>query len=307
MKRRASDSSTHDQLVGVIHDVRRRWRLKNALRGAAVLAIACLVGVVLGTLALRLAGASPPWVLAVRVTIGLLAVGITAWLLLLPLVRRVSDEQVALYLEENEPTLRSSLISALAADRGQAEGVSPGLARKTIETALARCRAVEDGRRIEQRSLHRSSAVLGGAAVMGLLLFALGPGFVRTGARTLFLPAADGLNLPPGVFAVVVTPGDTSIARGADLAVTAALISALSDEPLPKDSVAFGEVALSGEIRPAGRTDLRLKEAAKLGCSNAFAPPQKKGVSGELRVRHIEHIADLAAAIAPAPRSRAAG
>jgi len=88
----------------------------------------------------------------------------------------------------------------------------------------------------------------------------------------------------------------------ADLAVAAALVSALSDEPLPKDCVVFGEVALSGEIRPAGRSDLRLKEAAKLGFSNAFAPSQKKGANGDLRVRQIEHIADLAAAIAPAPR-----
>ena len=88
----------------------------------------------------------------------------------------------------------------------------------------------------------------------------------------------------------------------ADLAVAAALISALSDEPLPKDCVAFGEVALSGEIRPAGRADLRLKEAAKLGFSNAFAPPQKKGAAGELRVKQIEHISDLAVAISPAPR-----
>jgi len=84
----------------------------------------------------------------------------------------------------------------------------------------------------------------------------------------------------------------------ADLAVAAALISALADQPLPKHCVVFGEVALSGEVRPSGRSDLRLKEAAKLGFSNAFAPPQKKnsGASG-VKVKQIGHIADLAAAI----------
>ena len=51
----------------------------------------------------------------------------------------------------------------------------------------------------------------------------------------------------------------------ADLAVAAALISALADKALPKQCVVFGEVALSGEVRPPGRSDLRLKEAAKLG------------------------------------------
>jgi DNA repair protein RadA/Sms len=84
----------------------------------------------------------------------------------------------------------------------------------------------------------------------------------------------------------------------ADLAVAAALISALADKPLPKHCVVFGEVALSGEVRPSGRSDLRLKEAAKLGFTNAFAPPQKKnsGASG-VKVKQIGHIADLAAAI----------
>ncbi len=84
----------------------------------------------------------------------------------------------------------------------------------------------------------------------------------------------------------------------ADLAVAAALISALADRLLPSLCVVFGEVALSGEVRPAGRTDLRLKEAAKLGFAQAFAPPQKKANAGAgVKVREIAHIADLAAAI----------
>ncbi|MEQ1618215.1 MAG: DNA repair protein RadA, partial [Terricaulis sp.] len=61
----------------------------------------------------------------------------------------------------------------------------------------------------------------------------------------------------------------------------------------------FGEVALSGEVRPAGRSDLRLKEAAKLGFTDALAPPQKKGAASVgVRVRAIAHINELAAAIA---------
>lgn len=84
----------------------------------------------------------------------------------------------------------------------------------------------------------------------------------------------------------------------ADLAVAAALVSALADRPLPSRSVVFGEVALSGEVRPAGRTDLRLKEAAKLGFELAFAPPQKKnGAGAGVKVRPFGHIADLAAAL----------
>lgn len=83
----------------------------------------------------------------------------------------------------------------------------------------------------------------------------------------------------------------------ADLAVAAALISSLTDTPLPKGCVAFGEVALSGEVRPAGRSDLRLKEAAKLGFESAFAPAQKKGAGAAVKVRAISHISALAAAL----------
>ncbi len=58
----------------------------------------------------------------------------------------------------------------------------------------------------------------------------------------------------------------------ADLAVAAALISALSERPVPVGAVAFGEIALSGEIRPVAHAALRLKEAGKLGFERALLP-----------------------------------
>jgi len=58
----------------------------------------------------------------------------------------------------------------------------------------------------------------------------------------------------------------------ADLAVAAALVSALSERPVPIDAVVFGEIALSGEIRPVAHAPLRLKEASKLGFARAIAP-----------------------------------
>ncbi|KQT32420.1 DNA repair protein RadA [Sphingomonas sp. Leaf412] len=63
----------------------------------------------------------------------------------------------------------------------------------------------------------------------------------------------------------------------ADLAVAAALVSALGERPVPVDTVAFGEVALSGELRPVAHAPLRLKEAAKLGFSRAMLPTSAGG------------------------------
>lgn len=58
----------------------------------------------------------------------------------------------------------------------------------------------------------------------------------------------------------------------ADLAVAAALISSLAERTVPADAVAFGEIALSGEIRPVAHGALRLKESAKLGFNRALVP-----------------------------------
>jgi DNA repair protein RadA/Sms len=57
-----------------------------------------------------------------------------------------------------------------------------------------------------------------------------------------------------------------------DLAVLAAIVSSLRNKPLPRGLIAFGEVGLAGEIRPAPRGQERLREAAKLGFSIALIP-----------------------------------
>ncbi len=82
----------------------------------------------------------------------------------------------------------------------------------------------------------------------------------------------------------------------ADLAVATALISALSGDPVPKDTVIMGEIGLAGEIRHVPQPDLRLKEAAKLGFKSAFVPkPAKsknnKGASDHgMTVEHFERL-----------------
>ncbi len=72
----------------------------------------------------------------------------------------------------------------------------------------------------------------------------------------------------------------------ADLAVAAALLSAREDVAIPPDTVLFGEISLSGALRPAVQTENRLKEASKLGFSQAIAPAgSKPGGADGLSVR----------------------
>lgn len=78
----------------------------------------------------------------------------------------------------------------------------------------------------------------------------------------------------------------------ADLAVAAALLSAMNDAPTPIDAVYFGELGLSGEIRRVARADGRLKEAEKLGFKRAFTPMGTKA-SG-LEIKQVSHIQEFA-------------
>ncbi|MDH2325488.1 DNA repair protein RadA [Cereibacter sp. SYSU M97828] len=74
----------------------------------------------------------------------------------------------------------------------------------------------------------------------------------------------------------------------ADLAVAAALLSAREDVAIPPEMVLFGEISLSGALRPVSQTENRLKEAAKLGFTQAIAPSRSKLGSAEgMRVRQM--------------------
>ncbi len=112
---------------------------------------------------------------------------------------------------------------------------------------------------------------------------------LRLSGRDVYLNVVGGLR--------VVEPA-------ADLAVAAALISATCDKPVPAGSVLFGEVGLGGEVRPVSRPELRLKEAAKLGFDQAFAPPARRGRSkvppppDGLRHHALAHLRDLVARLA---------
>lgn len=80
----------------------------------------------------------------------------------------------------------------------------------------------------------------------------------------------------------------------ADLAVAAALISARQDIAVPKDTVIFGEISLSGGLRAITQAENRLKEATKLGFSAAFAPSRMKTVSESgMNVRKIDDVAEF--------------
>jgi len=102
------------------------------------------------------------------------------------------------------------------------------------------------------------------------------------GGRDVYLNVAGGLKI-----------GEPA----ADMAVAAAIISSALNAPLPADAVVFGEMSLSGDIRAVGRSEARLKEAAKLGFSQALAPLAASEGNPPVTVRGMGGVADLVATI----------
>jgi DNA repair protein RadA/Sms len=120
----------------------------------------------------------------------------------------------------------------------------------------------------------------------------------RLAMITAVLDARCGLSMGANDIYLNIAGGLRIVEPAADLAVAAALVSALKDRPVPADTVVFGEIALSGEVRPVGHTEARLKEAAKLGFSAAWMPVRREkrreaALAAALEPMPIGHLSEL--------------
>ena len=110
---------------------------------------------------------------------------------------------------------------------------------------------------------------------------------LRFGAHDIYLNVAGGLR--------IVEPA-------ADLAAAAALVSSVTGAVLPAEAVYFGEIGLSGAVRPVIHSRLRLKEAAKLGFRRAIVPESGRdsfeNAAPDMRLLTCGHIATLVSQIA---------
>ncbi|MCP5396791.1 MAG: DNA repair protein RadA [Sphingomonadaceae bacterium] len=107
------------------------------------------------------------------------------------------------------------------------------------------------------------------------------------------LESRCGLNFSSAEVYLNIAGGYRLSDPAADLAVAAALVSALADKPLALHSVWFGEVSLSGEIRPVAHAGLRLREAAKLGFASGCGPAEIGERSPDLNYRGLKQLPNL--------------
>ncbi len=110
------------------------------------------------------------------------------------------------------------------------------------------------------------------------------------------LEARCGLTLAGKDVYLNVAGGLRITEPAADLAVAAALVSSAQDRALPEGCVVFGEIGLSGEVRPVSQAEARLKEASKLGFTTALRPARRRKDKPEgsgMSLREIRHLVDL--------------
>jgi len=220
----------HDALLKVIRSVRRRWRLRVALRGLAIVLGAGLLVFLISAYGMDRLKFSPTAVIAFRVFAYVALVGLAIRYLIVPLARRVSDERVALYLEEHEPSLQARVLSALefgALDAGASDVFSPAMVDRLVDNAVENCAAIDYGRRVEAKSLARSSGLLSGAMAAAVIVLLLSPSFLRNSAPFLFPLSSASVDNP---YRIEVMPGNTRVARGAELRILAYLHNFDADE-----------------------------------------------------------------------------
>ena len=223
----SSPPSSGGDLLRVIRRVRNRWRTRRLILGFTMVGAAAVLVVGMSSAAMD-ALRYAPWVVRGLQAAAWLAFGAAVWRFVVrPLRSRVTDEQVALYVEEHDPTLRESVSSGVELaqrdprDPAAGGGISTDLTRLVVEEAIRRLETLNEGRLVESSALRRAGgalATVGGVAVVASLL---APPALLRGAALLLSPWGDITDANP--YRVLVEPGDAAVARDSDRWIAARL------------------------------------------------------------------------------------
>jgi hypothetical protein len=216
------DSIDRTELLTLIRQVRGRWRTKLAVRGAAFVLGVGFATLLMSAYGLEVLRFRPSAIIGFRIGLFAALLGLVVWFLIRPLRRRVTDEQVALYLEEHEPSLQSAILSAVDSTSAEKDTESPVLVRRLVESAVEKCRHADLGHRVEEQRLRRNAFGLGAVAAAAALLLLAGPAYLRHGVSALLQVSRDVQASSP--YHIEVQPGDAAVPRGSDQSITAKLI-----------------------------------------------------------------------------------
>ena len=224
--------SEQSELLGVVRGVRNRYRAKRALRGAAITVGAGWLVLAAAAYTMNFFKYSDASVLTCRVLAIVAIVAIAVWFIVLPLLPRLRDEQVALYLEEHERTLKATVITAVEMQTSGPAGAvsslrSPAFIQRLTRAALERVHTVADGRTIDAGELRTNGGIFAAIALAALLVTMFGPPVLRHGVRLVTTPWNN--SEPASLFSILVEPGNVTVAKGGDELLEARLRGFQSD------------------------------------------------------------------------------
>ena len=237
--------SSPGTLLDIIQQARSRWRMKLALRGVVRVAAVAFVLLLVAAYGLDWARFTPTSILVARVALLVTLLAAVGWFLVQPLRRKVTDEQVALYLEEHEPSLQATLLSAVEASQsGQPQ--SAALVQRVVEQAIERCAQLDAAHRAERLPLRRYAAALVTVTAVALGVVALGPAFVRNAVKAILLVQRDVEAAVP--YRIEVKPGNATVPKGADQTIVATLKNFGSEDV--EDVVVMGKRTPTSGFEP---------------------------------------------------------
>jgi uncharacterized protein DUF4175 len=262
-----AQSKERVELLGAVHGVRTRWKLRRALLGAALAIAGSLIVLAVLAYTLNAADYGDRAVMVGQIIAGVTVVGLFAWFVIRPMLPRPSDAQMALFIEERVPTLDASLVTAVELDaRERSTGVlgrSPALAMRLFQSARDRIRKIDDARAVDRRALNQSVLAFATMATLAFVLTLAGPRILKHGMKLLLTPWDRAQ--PASLYAILVEPGDATVARGGDQLVAARLYGFQSDSVdllvRRADSTGWTRVVMTRDTT-GGRYTFRLLDIA---------------------------------------------
>lgn len=214
-----SGSDARPSLSRVIDRLRQRWRLRLLLHGLFLTLALMTALFVISAVLLNYWHFAGPVVWLLRFVMLVTLVGLLLQFCARPLRRRVDDANVALYLQEHEPALKSVVLGAVDAQNAPLPNTSPRLVTRLVEQALDACAGAGYGHAVEQRKLIRAAAKLGLVLLVIGALIVAAPEFLGFSTAALLMPWTNANQYSP--YRIELAPGNIEIARGSDQLVSA--------------------------------------------------------------------------------------
>jgi len=251
-------------LAPLLQRARRRWRLRHVAVGMAITVTAVVIVLALGSVALEAARFTPAAITAIRVVLALVTgVAASRWIAW-PLVRRLPDDRLALYLEERVPQLGGAVLTAVTLRPQSDSGHSVMLERGLLSVATRLLGASSTVPQLERPTTIRALSVVFAATIFASLLFVFGPTFFRMGALRLLTPWRSAPASP--VYAIALEPASIVVPRGTDVQLSALLAgfrSEVADLMLRRGTSATWERIPMGVGVSAGAFVVRLFDVAE--------------------------------------------